>query len=108
MTNPRLEQLLQYLNEDPNDPFTIYGIALEYSKTDEKKALEYYTKLLNDHASYVATYYHAGKLHEKLGNTQQAEQIYKKGMEISRNSGKMHAFSELQAAYNQLTGFDED
>lgn len=108
MENSRLDQLLRYLEEDPHDPFTIYAIALEYSKTDEKKALECYNKLLAEHATYVATYYHAGKLNEKMGNMQEAERIYNKGMEISRNAGNRHAFSELQAAFNQLTGFDED
>lgn len=108
MTNSRLDQLLRYLEEDPEDPFTIYAIAMEYSKMDENKALKFYNKLLLEHDTYVATYYQAGKLHEKLGNKQEAEDIYKKGMEISRNSGKMHAYSELQSAYNELIGFDED
>lgn len=108
MTNTRLEQLLSFLKEEPNDPFTLYALALEYAKTDENKALEYYDKLLSEHEYYVATYYHAGKLNEKLGNKDQAELIYKKGMEISRNKRNMHALAELQSAYNELIGFDED
>src|SRR5688500_18496085 len=107
-TNPRLDQLLRFLEEDPSDSFTIYGIALEYSKTDEKKAMEFFNKLLSEHPSYVATYYHAGKLQEKLGNTKEAEHIYQKGMEISRNARNMHAFAELQSAFNQLKDFEED
>jgi tetratricopeptide (TPR) repeat protein len=108
MTNSRLMQLLEYLDEDPNDSFTIYAIAMEYSKTDEKKALEYYNKLLNANANYVATYYHAGKLHEKMGNKKEAEGIYKKGMEISKNLKNIHAFSELQSAYNQLLELEDE
>jgi tetratricopeptide (TPR) repeat protein len=108
MTFSRLDQLLGFLKDDPNDPFTIYAIALEYSKSDEKKALEYFDKLLSEHPTYVATYYHAGKLLEKLGNKEEAEKVYKKGIEVSRSERKMHALSELQSAYNQLLDFDEE
>jgi tetratricopeptide (TPR) repeat protein len=108
MTFSRLDQLLGFLKEDPNDPFTIYAIALEYSKSDEKKALEYYNILLSEHPTYIATYYHAGKLLEKLGNKSGAESVFKKGIEVSRNARKMHALAELQSAYNQLLELDEE
>ena len=102
----RLDQLFEFYKEDPNDAFTIYAIATEYLRIDPKKAMEYYQKLLKEHESYVGTYYHTGKLHEVFGEKDQAEQVYKKGMVISRQEGNMHAFSELQQAYNKLMGLD--
>lgn len=102
----RLDQLFEFYREDPNDAFTLYAIATEYLKFDPKKAMEYYQKLLQDHENYVGTYYHAGKLHETLEEKEQAEQVYKKGMQISQQQGNRHAFSELQQAYNSLLGLD--
>ena len=106
MNQDRLEQLLKFLDEDPNDPFTLYAIATEYRATDEQKALHYYEQLLTEHETYVGTYYHAAKLYEALGRSDVAERTYKKGMQISRQEGNMHAFSELQQAYNNLLGLD--
>ncbi|TXK47563.1 tetratricopeptide repeat protein [Pontibacter qinzhouensis] len=106
MSLSRLEQLLVFLQDDPNDAFTLYAIATEYRNFDKQKAMEYYEKLLAEHESYVGTYYHAAKLYEELGQPETAERIYKKGMMISRQEGNMHAFSELQQAYNKMMGLD--
>jgi Tfp pilus assembly protein PilF len=106
MSQNRLEQLFKFLEEDPTDPFTIYAIATEYRNTDREKALGYYEKLLSEHERYVGTYYHAAKLYEELGQNDLAEQTYKNGMLISRQEGNLHAFSELQQAYNKFAGLD--
>ncbi len=68
--------------------------------------MDYYQKLLTEHENYVGTYYHTGKLHEVFKEKELAGQVYKKGMQISRQEGNMHAFSELQQAYNKLMGLD--
>lgn len=106
MNESRLEQLFKFLEDDPNDPFILYAIATEYRQADVEKARSYYDRLLAEHESYVGTYYHAAKLYEDLGQNDMAEQIYKKGMKISRKEGNMHAFSELQQAYNKMMGLD--
>jgi len=106
MNPSRLDQLFEFYKEDPNDPFTIYAIATEYLKIDIEKSRYYYELLLANHENYVGTYYHAGKLYEQIGEKDQAEKIYKKGMQISRQEGNQHAFSELQQVYNKLMGLD--
>jgi Tfp pilus assembly protein PilF len=106
MSQNRIEQLLKFLQEDPNDPFTIYALATEYRNSDKQKAMAYYEQLLAEHENYVGTYYHAAKLYEEFGQNDKAESIYKKGMLISRQEGNMHAFSELQQAYNKMMGLD--
>ncbi|MDX5418346.1 MAG: tetratricopeptide repeat protein [Hymenobacteraceae bacterium] len=106
MSQNRLEQLFQFYEEDPNDPFTIYAIATELRSSDPQKAMEYYEKLLSEHERYVGTYYHAASLYIELDQAEKAEQTYKKGMLISRQEGNMHAFAELQQAYNKFAGLD--
>jgi Tfp pilus assembly protein PilF len=106
MNESRLKQLFKFLEDDPNDPFTLYAIATEYRQTDKEKALSYYERLLAEHENYVGTYYHAAKLYEELGQNDVAEQIYKKGMQVSRKEGNLHAFSELQQAFNKMMGLD--
>jgi len=106
MNPSRLDQLFEFYKEDPNDPFTIYAIATEYLKIDIEKSRYYYDLLLANHENYVGTYYHAGKLYEQLGKKDEAERIYKKGMQISRQEGNQHAFAELQQVFNKLMGLD--
>ncbi|MDB5261078.1 MAG: tetratricopeptide repeat protein [Adhaeribacter sp.] len=106
MTPTRLDQLLAFYKEDPTDAFTIYALATEYLNIDTQKSKEYYDLLLAEHPDYVGTYYHAAKLYGALGQKDEAEKIYKKGMQVSRQAGNMHAFSELQQAYNKFMGLD--
>ncbi|MDX5395783.1 MAG: tetratricopeptide repeat protein [Hymenobacteraceae bacterium] len=102
----RLNQLFEFYKQDPDDPFIIYAIATEYKQAEPEKALYYFEKLLTEHQDYVGTYYHAGKLYENLHRPDDAEKTYKKGMMIARQEGNMHAFSELQQAYNKFMGLD--
>jgi tetratricopeptide (TPR) repeat protein len=107
MQSTRLAKLLEFLQSDPNDPFVLYALATEYNTSnDTEKALDYYLKLITDHPDYVGTYYHLGKLYQKLGQIEQALDIYQKGMAAARNKRDMHAFSELQGAYNSAAGLD--
>ncbi|AIZ63683.1 hypothetical protein PK28_08235 [Hymenobacter sp. DG25B] len=102
----RLQQLLAFYQDDPNDPFTIYALATEYRPTDPQKALGFYQKLLDEHPDYVGTYYHAGKLLEQLEKPEEAEKVYRLGLQVSRRAGQLHAASELQGALNKVLGLD--
>lgn len=107
MQSTRLVKLLEFLESDPNDPFVLYALATEYnSSNDVEKAMEYYLILIASHPDYVGTYYHLGKLYEKIGKGDEAISIYQKGMAVARGKGDMHAFSELQGAYNSAAGLD--
>jgi len=109
MDMSRLEKLLEFLKNEPNDEFLQYALATEYLRLNETdKALQYYENLVTNHPDYVGTYYHLGKLYEALNRTPDAISIYEKGMEIAKNKRDNHAFSELQAVYREATGFDED
>lgn len=100
--NSRLSQLLQFYREDSSDPFIIYALATEYLKSDENKSLEYYLMLTSEHPNYVATYYHLGKLYEKLQKKDKAIETYQTGIAIAKAERQQHALSELQQAYNEL------
>ncbi|HEX8060391.1 MAG TPA: tetratricopeptide repeat protein [Cyclobacteriaceae bacterium] len=95
----RVEQLEEFLREDPNDPFNSYALALEYLKTDEKKASGLFEILLSKHPNYLPTYYpFAQLLSEK--QDKRAEDIYKQGIESARRLGDHKTLKELSSAYN--------
>ena len=105
----RLEKLLEFLQNEPEDEFLLYALATEYLRLNETdKALQYYENLVNNHPDYVGTYYHLGKLYEALNRKPEAIKTYDKGMEVAKKKRDNHAFSELQAVYREATGWDED
>lgn len=99
----RIEQLQQFLLKAPNDPFLNHALALEYIKQeDDASARSCFEKNMANDALYVATYYHLGKLLERNSATTEAIAIYEKGMAVAKQAGDMHAYSELQGAYEDL------
>lgn len=99
----RLEQLTQFLQEDPNDPFNVYALALEYQKTDATKARALYDQLLEIHPTYIPAYYHAGNLYVTLNLTERAIRIFEKGIDEARKQNATKAMRELQSVYDELT-----
>lgn len=100
----RIAQLQEFLKESPEDNFLVHALALEYLKVgDEKKAIIYFEQNLASNPSYVATYYHYGKLLENGGKTEMAINIYSRGMEAAKAAGDQHAYSELRSVYEELT-----
>ncbi len=105
----RLEQLLEFLKESPNDPFLKYAIAAEYdSSGNREEAIQHFERLVAQHPDYVGTYYHLGKLYEKVSKPERAEAVYRSGIEIAKVARKHHALSELQGALALLIADEDD
>lgn len=103
MSSPRLESLLQFLEKDPDDSFTRYAIALEYvSEGNIEKGIAYLEDLLERDPGYVATYLQLGYLYTETERKEDALAILKRGIDIARQSGDMHAASEMQDAIDEL------
>ncbi len=102
MSTARLDALLTFLQETPDDPFTLYAVATEYRRGHPQKALEYYKKLLTEHPQYVPTYYHAAQLYVDLNQPERAEQTYRKGIAEAQNQNDALALRELRSAYDEF------
>jgi tetratricopeptide (TPR) repeat protein len=103
MSINRLERLLEFLENEPNDPFLKYALATEYLRlNDVNTALTFYLDLVNKHTDYVGTYYHLGKLYETLKQPTEALNIYKLGMDVAKKIKDQHALNELMGVYNSL------
>lgn len=98
--NERLNQLLAFYEEDPDDPFNAYALALEYLKMNAADQAQLYLEyLLKQHPDYVPTYYQAAKFYEAIEEEERAEEIYQKGLKICKVAQNSHAEKELQQAY---------
>jgi tetratricopeptide (TPR) repeat protein len=105
----RLDQLFDLLKSQPNEPFLLFAVAKEYEKAkNNEKALEYYLLLKETTPQYVGTYYHLGKLYERMEEPEFAFQTYKLGMVVAKQEGDMHAFSELSGAKLSIDDDEDD
>jgi tetratricopeptide (TPR) repeat protein len=102
MPTSRLNQLEQFYKDEPQDPFNLYALALEYMKFDLDKSKECFNKLLTEHSQYLPTYYHAAKLYLDLNDREQAIVIYEKGIALAKKINDAKAIRELQSAYQEL------
>ena len=103
----RLDKLLAFIQNEPEDEFLKYALATEYLRLNEvDKALGYYEDLVQNHPDYTGTYYHLGKLYEALGRRADAITTYEKGIQITKGKRDMHALSELQGVYMNLMADD--
>ena len=107
MSSSLIDQLQQFYQEDPTDPFNLYALALEHQKTDGPKAIELFTLLTKEHPEYIPTYYHLGRAYQDLGNRDQALKIFMAGIEQARRHSDLKALRELHAAHQDLL-FDTD
>lgn len=105
----RLDQLLTFHEDDPDDSFVRFALAAEYLKLGRlDEALSTFESLRQDDPRYVGTYYHLGKLYERIGRTQDAVSTYRDGMERAMEVTDFHARSELQSALLELEGLGAD
>jgi tetratricopeptide (TPR) repeat protein len=102
----RLEQLRQFVADDPADPFNTYALALECLKTDLGEATTLLLGLLQSHPDYIPTYYQAATLLAATGKPTEALQIAEKGISLAQAKGDLKARRELQALYDEWTSED--
>jgi Tfp pilus assembly protein PilF len=103
MLSPRLESLLKFLEKDTNDSFTRYAIALEYiSLGDIEQGIMYLQDVIQRDPGYVTAYQQLGTVYADAGREEDAIDIFRRGIEIARMSGDLHAASEMQDAIDDI------
>jgi tetratricopeptide (TPR) repeat protein len=99
----RLELLKRYLDEDPDDSFVRYAIALEYAaQGNHDQAFQQLKNLLKDEPDYLPAYYMCGKEAEHFEDFDEAKNLYLKGIEVAAMQKETHTLSELQSALEGL------
>jgi Tfp pilus assembly protein PilF len=99
----RISKLKEYLAANDKDSFLQHALALEYIKIgDDETARNLFNEILLREPTYVGSYYHLGKLLERVGDTPKAIRIYERGMQEAKRAGDNHSYNELQGAYEDL------
>ena len=103
----RIKILKQYLEEDNNDHFSRYALALEVMEIGEtNETIRLLKEVLNQNADFLAAYYQLGRAFEISHQKEDAVQIYKQGIEVAQKQKNAKTESELKTALFSLQ--DED
>lgn len=108
MNENRIKLLLGFIEDQPDDPFNVYALAMEYRDEQPAQALRYLEKLLEQHPAYLPTYYQAADLYAELNNRSEAEGVYQRGIELAREQKNEKAFQELNRAYRAFQDDDDE
>lgn len=95
--------LTQFLEQNPNDAFARYGLALEYSNQGQiETALQQFEKLLELHPDYTNGYFMAAQTLARAERNEEARAMLQKGLQSAQRTGNRHAHSEMQAMLDEL------
>jgi tetratricopeptide (TPR) repeat protein len=96
----RIDQLKQFAEDEPGDPFNHYALALEYLKTDPSEAIRLFERLSNSNPDYLPTYYPYAQLLIDRKENEKAESVFQKGIQMARSSKEQKTLREILALYN--------
>ena len=98
----RLEQLKNYLEEDPNDPFNHYALALEFIGTNPEYAQAQLLLTIQKFPDYVPSYYQAANMLLHGGQKELASSMIQQGKVAAARAGDHKALAELNRLESEL------
>jgi tetratricopeptide (TPR) repeat protein len=99
----RMEQIEKMLEREPNDPFLLYGLALEHKKAaDLSRAIELLQQVIQVDPGYCYAYYQLGQIQAASGDAPAAKRVFEQGIAAARKKGDAHAAEEIGGALAEL------
>jgi len=99
----RLTMLNEILEQNPNDAFARYGLAMEYSKSGQvDRAIAEFTTLLSANPDYTPGYFMAAQTLAKDNRIEDAKKMLLDGIASARRTKNSHAQSEMEAMLQDL------
>lgn len=96
--------LKQVLEQNPNDAFARYGLAIEYARADRvDAAMEEFGKLLSLHPDYTAGYFQAAQTLARAERIEEARKFLRDGIACAERVADQHAKSEMSAMLDELS-----
>ncbi|MDZ7719709.1 MAG: tetratricopeptide repeat protein [Balneolaceae bacterium] len=99
----KIRDLASSLKENPDDSFTKFALALELLKKDGvSKAKVLFESILKQDPDYLGVYYHLGKLYERTGRLDDAQQTFLDGLEVAKKQNNERTALELKEALESI------
>lgn len=92
----RIDQLQDFIKEDPDDPVLRYLLALEYRSSDPRRSRDLFLQLLEHHPEYLPVYYITAELLLELDEKDQARELIRRGITKAEMNGDHKTSTELK------------
>jgi tetratricopeptide (TPR) repeat protein len=103
MSNTRLEKLLEFQRQQPDDLFLKYAMAMEYlGMKNIERAFLLFNEVIEKDIHYVAAYYQLGKILESRGEEADAIKMFEKGLAEAQLKKDMKTVNEFRTAIDEL------
>jgi Tfp pilus assembly protein PilF len=103
LSSKKLSQLARNIQQNPNDSFSKFALALELLKRDQvEKSLRLFESVYNNDPDYIGVYYHLGKLYQQIERNDDAQTVFQEGMQRAKQLDDQHTYRELHDALQQL------
>ncbi|MCL6258745.1 tetratricopeptide repeat protein [Aquiflexum sp. TKW24L] len=103
----RIAMLKSFVEQEPENPFNYYALALEHLDFDLNSATDYFKKLLEEYPEYLPTYFHAASFFADQGEVTSSKNIYEKGIQLAEFQKDEKAIKELKNSYQNFL-FEND
>ena len=95
--------LNEILEQNPDDAFARYGLAMEYSKMGSlEQAMTEFKRLLATHPDYTAGYFMAAQTLAGASRVDEARKMLQEGIASAKRTGNAHAQAEMEAMLGEL------
>jgi predicted Zn-dependent protease len=99
----KIASLREILEQDPQNAFARYGLAMEFSGRGEiAAALAEFDRLLANHPDYTAGYFMSAQTLARAGREAEAKQRLIDGTACAQRTGNQHALREMQAMLDEM------
>ncbi len=100
---PRREQLEQLIQDDPDDIFLHYALAMAYgSEGNVAEAITRLKQVIERDPHYVAAYFQMGQYLVNEGDLEQARHVISEGIAVADQVGDAHAGAEMRGYLETL------
>ncbi len=100
----KLQMLSQILEQNPNDSFARYGLAMEYvAQSRISEGLAAFARCIDLDPDYVPAYQMSAQTMAANGQPELAIARLHQGISAANRTGNQHALAEMEALREELT-----
>ncbi len=99
---PRMLQIEAMLAESPHDPELRYFLAMEHLSAGDEPGAAAKLRDLTNESAYVPAFLQAGQLFNRLGKSEEACAVLRRGIDEAGKQGNTHALGEMQGLLDSI------
>ena len=103
----RLQLLRDFIEEEPENPFNYYALALELRETDPDESEKLFDYVLANHPEYLPVHFPSAHFFAAQDQLEKARTIFENGIELATKLTEEKTLKELRNAYQNFL-FEND